>query len=414
MALLFWGALACAPPEEDPALDGADQGSAVVPAGASDWCLSIAFAQPEVVLGEPVALAVELRNCSSETKEIRNLLAPELGLLSVYGRRPGEETEDLYFPAIRRDGRGTPSVTVEPGEAVRSRVPVYFGRDGWFLDEAGTYRFRAEFPVDDTYVRSAPVDLRVAEPEPDNRLAANLFMSEAAARFFAFQGGDERGASVLRRLVSEYPGTPWATYADVALTLDQALGHGAGPESSCRETIPGLDARLARARDPLVVSEGYGHLAACLEGVGREGDADRVRAELDRAYTLALRDEAMSAEPTDRQGLPDVRERLAMGAPQESQETDTLRSFAVYALSRGAGVPAEARRALDAANEIVERDRSRGSVVSANTTRLGLEGERRLCVEYETAEAAARARREIEALIEGVDLVNLVVEPCEG
>jgi hypothetical protein len=89
-----------------------------------------------------------------------------------------------------------------------------------------------------------------------------------------------------------------------------------------------------------------------------------------------------------------------------------VRSFAVYTLSRGTGVPAAAREAHQKVQELVEFDRSRGVVVTVQGTRIGIEGERRLCVTYADPKEAARALERVRAMVQGVDLVNVVVEPC--
>jgi hypothetical protein len=89
------------------------------------------------------------------------------------------------------------------------------------------------------------------------------------------------------------------------------------------------------------------------------------------------------------------------------------RSFAVYVLSRAKGVPPEAREALRRVREMVEADRNRGLAVRVQTTRIGIEGETRLCAEYDDPKDAAQAIERASALVKGVDLTNLVVEPCE-
>jgi hypothetical protein len=99
--------------------------------------------------------------------------------------------------------------------------------------------------------------------------------------------------------------------------------------------------------------------------------------------------------------------------PKEDTAAADPRSFAVYALSRGAGVPSEARRALEEVRERVDADRRDGVVVRSRRTRIGLEGETRLCVEYEDPEPAQRALARARDIVKDVDLVNLVVEPCD-
>lgn len=88
------------------------------------------------------------------------------------------------------------------------------------------------------------------------------------------------------------------------------------------------------------------------------------------------------------------------------------RSFSIYALSRGSGVPPAAREAQQKVQALVESDRSKGVEVNVQATRLGLEGERKLCVTYANAQDAARALEQVRAMVQGVDLVNVVVEPC--
>jgi len=75
-------------------------------------------------------------------------------------------------------------------------------------------------------------------------------------------------------------------------------------------------------------------------------------------------------------------------------------------------VPPEAREALRRVRELVEADRARGLSVHLETTRLGLEGETRVCVDYRDPGAGTRAYGRAGAIVKGVDLVNLVAEPC--
>jgi hypothetical protein len=98
--------------------------------------------------------------------------------------------------------------------------------------------------------------------------------------------------------------------------------------------------------------------------------------------------------------------------PSPSPTQPPFKSFSLYVLSRGKGVPPEAREALRKARELIEADRRRGLGMKLETKRLGIEGETRLCAEYEDAKDAGRAFERVSALVKGVDLANLVVEPC--
>lgn len=100
--------------------------------------------------------------------------------------------------------------------------------------------------------------------------------------------------------------------------------------------------------------------------------------------------------------------------PQPPRKTlpPPVRSFAVYALSRGTGVPPEARAALREVVELAEEDQRRGVKVTITTTRIGIEGETRACIAYEDQNEGSRAYERARAIVRDVDLVNLKVEPC--
>ena len=86
--------------------------------------------------------------------------------------------------------------------------------------------------------------------------------------------------------------------------------------------------------------------------------------------------------------------------------------FAVYALSRGKGVPEPTRGALKKARALLEGAKQRGEVIRIKEARIGLEGETRLCVESKDVAAARALLRELRAIGENVELFNVVVEPC--
>ena len=97
-----------------------------------------------------------------------------------------------------------------------------------------------------------------------------------------------------------------------------------------------------------------------------------------------------------------ARESMAPGPP----------SFSVYALSRGKGVPDEAREALDRSRRLLKRAQEQGEVKKIVEQRIGLEGETRLCVEFSDEQAANRFFGQIQHFSNGVDLVNVKKEPC--
>lgn len=106
----------------------------------------------------------------------------------------------------------------------------------------------------------------------------------------------------------------------------------------------------------------------------------------------------------------------ATSVPKERSRRDSrkrsIKSFAVYGLSRGTGVPPEARDALRQVRKLVETDQNRGLSVSVETIRIGIEGETRVCFDYNDPRDGTRAYERASVIVEGVDLVNLVAEPC--
>jgi hypothetical protein len=86
--------------------------------------------------------------------------------------------------------------------------------------------------------------------------------------------------------------------------------------------------------------------------------------------------------------------------------------FALYALSRGKGVPEPTRDAFEKANTYLEESKQRGEVLSLSKTRIGLEGETRLCVQAKDAAAARDLQQKVRSIAENVELFNVVEEPC--
>ncbi|MDX1412429.1 MAG: hypothetical protein R3351_09750, partial [Nitrospirales bacterium] len=88
-------------------------------------------------------------------------------------------------------------------------------------------------------------------------------------------------------------------------------------------------------------------------------------------------------------------------------------SFSVYALSRGKGVPEGARKVLEEARILLKAAQERGEVVRLTDKRIGLEGETRLCAEFVNPESAHSLFSHIPEIGQGVDLLNVKIEPCD-
>jgi hypothetical protein len=89
------------------------------------------------------------------------------------------------------------------------------------------------------------------------------------------------------------------------------------------------------------------------------------------------------------------------------------RELAVYALSRGKGLPTETRAALTAARDLFAKLRESGQVLRVVEHTMGFEGERRVCAEFVDARAAAAARDQLLAQSGGTELFNIIMEACD-
>jgi hypothetical protein len=87
-------------------------------------------------------------------------------------------------------------------------------------------------------------------------------------------------------------------------------------------------------------------------------------------------------------------------------------SFAVYALSRGRGVPDATRSAWQTLWEMLEAARRDGAVATLRQTRIGLEGEVRLCAEFSDSRRAQEMLARAREMATRVELLNVVEEPC--
>jgi hypothetical protein len=115
-------------------------------------------------------------------------------------------------------------------------------------------------------------------------------------------------------------------------------------------------------------------------------------------------------------GVCAVAAGCALATPTDGQERTVRapRSLALYALSRGRGVPEPARTAWQAAWRLLEGARRDGKVARLEQTRIGLEGEMRLCAEFDDPQTAQQMVERVRALVRDVELLNLVEEPCSG
>lgn len=96
----------------------------------------------------------------------------------------------------------------------------------------------------------------------------------------------------------------------------------------------------------------------------------------------------------------------------EQQPAASSKSVALYALSKGKGVPEPTREALRSARDLLQGLQREDKVSRFEETRIGLEGETRLCVELKDARTAQQVIERLRALAGEVELMNVKEEPC--
>ncbi|MGB5160398.1 MAG: hypothetical protein WBP10_17455 [Thermoanaerobaculia bacterium] len=251
---------------------------------SNPYCLRLVSPRSQVSFGEPLILVAELTNCSKQERQIRQLLAPEFGLLSIQLRRPGDDESTPYYPAVRRDGRGVRSRELAPGEALTTWIPVYFGRDGWLLDRPGKYTITASYDTEEGSIDAEPLVIEVAEPaSPADGIAAERLMSWDAAKFLYLAGGKStgEGLSSLESIVQEFPESRAAAYARVA--LGEWMGREAFDATvkefrphSCQEAVPLLASALEQLDDAVWAARASVALEDCFSHLGNPAAARQV------------------------------------------------------------------------------------------------------------------------------------------
>lgn len=87
-------------------------------------------------------------------------------------------------------------------------------------------------------------------------------------------------------------------------------------------------------------------------------------------------------------------------------------AVSITVLSRGSGVPAAAVNVLSQVREMLTGYQNAGSALQMSETRIGLEGERRLCAVFADPALADAAWQRIRQIAAGVDLVDISQRPC--
>jgi len=243
-------------------------------------CLALTAGRPKAREGEPVVLAISVRNCSKDPRQVDDLLDPAYGFLRLTLSGPGGGKPVPYRSAVRRDARGKQPRLLAPRERLSTWVPMYASADGWMLREAGRYQLHAQYEMEGVAPHATALELTVvAADNSRERAAAQLMMQTAPALLLGRRSPPDGGLSPLRVLLRDYRDSPLAPYARLALatvdlqeSFDPALKTFRTP--NCRSAIELLRPAVPRIDDPFLAATATRSLADCLKSLGRTAEAD--------------------------------------------------------------------------------------------------------------------------------------------
>jgi hypothetical protein len=245
--------------------------------------LAVEPSAAEVVLGEPVYVALTLRNASGQSVRVVPDLGLESGLVRV-NIEPETGEPFSFIPLAIADSEVAPE-DLAPGAEIAEVAEVFFGGSGWTFETPGSYVLTATYEAPGgPQLRSAPATLRVTEGDGAGRhlLSAEASTLREAGKFMVWQQGDHlrRAQTHLTGLIEQYPESRVADHARLALGINLSQSF--------------YDATAAGVRPPRP-EEALGLLDAIDEE--RLPDVLRLRLQLARARSLAAlgRDDEASA-----------------------------------------------------------------------------------------------------------------------
>lgn len=167
-------------------------------------------------LGEPVYLALRVRNTGNEPVTLAGNLRPGEGFVDIVAQGP-DGRRVMLAPLSESDFEN--STSLAPGATAGNVAPVFFGASGWYFTEPGDYQIHAVLKVPGpggySAFRSEAAVLTVKASEAGRA----LFEAEGTARteagkFLLWRSGDhlENGLAHLNGVADRYPDAALSSY----------------------------------------------------------------------------------------------------------------------------------------------------------------------------------------------------------
>ncbi len=186
--------------------------------------ISVIPERSHYLVGEPVYVAIRLRNSGDRVEWVIDSLYPEDGGVELVITGPDGRAVP-FVPYGEADHDTESNTSLSPAQTIGNMVPIFFGGNGWTFREPGTYRIVAYFQLaaEKGKVReskSAPATIEIVSSSQGTALVAEAApVSQEVGKFLLWQAGDhlEKGQARLHALLDREPDSPLTSYARFAL-----------------------------------------------------------------------------------------------------------------------------------------------------------------------------------------------------
>lgn len=194
----------------------------VVP--ANQLALSIVAERDHYLVGEPVYVAVTLRNTGGQSERVIGTLQPEDGAVD-FVITAADGSRRRFVPLGEADHDAGFFTTLAPGATIGNMVPIFFGGSGWTFAKSGRYTVTGYYRLPDgkgtvREAESSPMTIAIESfAEGSSLIGDGGPVSKEIGKFLVWQSGDhlEKGRARLGELIQRSPDSVLASYANFAL-----------------------------------------------------------------------------------------------------------------------------------------------------------------------------------------------------
>jgi hypothetical protein len=240
--------------------------------------------------GEPVVVEIKLATTDLRGSSTHGRLHPNDGFVTVAIRTPSGETRTYRPPLIRCADHEPRTVLDADRPAIYDSAYVGYGKDGFYFQQPGQYRLRAQYHASDgSRVLSDIHRLTVRRPltEADEDVAELMMSGDEQGTLFYLLGSRaeslESGNRALDQVLDQYPEHPLAVYPRMV--------KGFSVSRDFKDLTPGKELRIRHAN----TEEGIGQLSKVVESSAGDEGVDNIT--LGQVMRRLARVEAKAGNP---------------------------------------------------------------------------------------------------------------------